>query len=69
MDGEVALAGLERHALRHRPGEKDAVALEPEVVVEPARASWRWTTKIGLFARFFRPPNGSGVFFWSRLRS
>ena len=37
MDGEVALAGLEWHALRHRPGKKNAVALEPEVVVEPTR--------------------------------
>ena len=37
VDGEVALAGLERHALRHRPGEKDAVALEPEVVVKGSR--------------------------------
>ena len=37
VDGEVALAGLERHTLRHRPGEKDAVALEPEVVVKGSR--------------------------------
>ena len=37
VDGEVLLAGLERHALRHRPGRERAVALEAEVVVEPAR--------------------------------
>jgi hypothetical protein len=37
VHGEVPLARLERHALRHRPGEEDAVALEPEVVVEAAR--------------------------------
>ena len=35
VDGERALAGLERHALRHRPARERAVALEPEVVVEP----------------------------------
>ena len=37
VDGEVLLAGLERHALRHRPGRERAVALEAEVVVEPPR--------------------------------
>ena len=31
------LAGLERNALRDRPARQRAVALEPEVVVEPAR--------------------------------
>jgi hypothetical protein len=37
VDGEVLLAGLERHAFRHGPGGEYAVALEAEVVVEPAR--------------------------------
>jgi hypothetical protein len=37
VDREVPLAGLERHALRHRPGEENAVPLEAKVVVEPAR--------------------------------
>ena len=37
VDGEMLLAGLERHALRHRPGGEHAVALEAEVVVEPPR--------------------------------
>ena len=37
VDGEPALAGLERHALRHRPARERAVPLEPEVVVEPPR--------------------------------
>ena len=35
VHGERALAGLERHALRHRPRGERAVALEPEVVVQP----------------------------------
>src|SRR5205823_7546797 len=37
VDGQVLLAGLERNALGHRPGGEDAVALEPEVVVQPTR--------------------------------
>src|SRR5207249_2918866 len=37
VDGEVLLALLERHALRHRPARERAVALEPEVVMEPPR--------------------------------
>ena len=37
VDGEVALAGLERNALRHRPARERAVALQAEVVVERAR--------------------------------
>jgi hypothetical protein len=36
VDGERASAGLERHALRHRPREQHAVALESEVVVQGA---------------------------------
>ena len=36
VHGEVPLAGLERHALRHGPARERAVPLEPEVVVEPA---------------------------------
>ena len=36
VDGQRPGAGLERHALRHRPGEQHAGALEAEVVVEPA---------------------------------
>ena len=34
---ERALAGLERHALRHGPRGERAVPLEPEVVVEAPR--------------------------------
>src|SRR5207244_6245760 len=37
VHGEVLLARLERHALRHRPARERAVALEAEVVVEPPR--------------------------------
>jgi hypothetical protein len=37
VDGEVLLARLERHALRHRPARERAVTLEAEVVVEPPR--------------------------------
>ena len=37
VDGEVTLTGLERDPVRHRPARERAVALEPEVVVEPAR--------------------------------
>ena len=36
VDGQDALARLERHALRNRPRGERPVALEPEVVVEPA---------------------------------
>src|SRR4029079_16132275 len=35
VDGKVLLSGLERTALRDRPRRERAVALEPEVVVEP----------------------------------
>jgi hypothetical protein len=35
VHGEVLLPRLERHALRHRPARKGAVALETEVVVQP----------------------------------
>ena len=66
VDGKTALPGFERHALRHRPARERAVALEAEVVVEPAGIC-RWTTKIGCFPRFL-PENGSGVCFGSRLR-
>jgi hypothetical protein len=34
VDGERASAGVERDALRHRPGGESTCALEPEVVVE-----------------------------------
>ena len=37
VDGEVLLSGLEGNALRDRPRRERAVALEPEVVVEPPR--------------------------------
>src|SRR5205814_6207582 len=37
VDGEMLLARLERHALRHRPARERAVALEAEVVVEAPR--------------------------------
>ena len=36
VDGQVLLAGLERHAFRHGPRGENAVALEAKVVVEPA---------------------------------
>ena len=38
VHGEVALARLERDALRHRPARERTVPLEPEVVVEPPRS-------------------------------
>ena len=37
VNGEMALTGLERDAVRHRPAGERAVPFEPEVVVEPAR--------------------------------
>ena len=37
VDGQVALARLERDALGHRPARKRAVALEAKVIVEPPR--------------------------------
>ena len=37
VDGEMALPGLERHALRHGPARQGAVALQAEVVVEASR--------------------------------
>ena len=37
VDREVLLAGLERHAFRHRPARECAVALEAKVVVERPR--------------------------------
>ena len=37
VHGQVALARLERDALRHGPARERAVALEAEVVVEPPR--------------------------------
>ena len=37
VHGEVLLAGFERHALRHGPARERAVALETEVVMQPAR--------------------------------
>jgi hypothetical protein len=36
VHGEVPLPGLERNPLGDCPGEQDAVALEPEIVVEAA---------------------------------
>ena len=36
VDGEMPLALLQRHALRHGPAREGAVPLEPEVVVEAA---------------------------------
>src|SRR5262249_29710560 len=36
VDGEMLLARLERHTLGNRPRRERSVALEPEVVVEPA---------------------------------
>src|SRR3954466_6125849 len=37
VDGEVLLSRLDRNALRNGPRREGAVALEPKVVVEPAR--------------------------------
>ena len=37
VDREVLLARLQRNAFRHRPRRENAVALEPEVVVQPSR--------------------------------
>jgi hypothetical protein len=37
VHGEVLLTGLERHALGDGPGGKRTVALQAEVVVQPAR--------------------------------
>src|SRR5262249_11175566 len=37
VHGEVPLATVERHALGNGPAGEDAVPLEPEVVVQPAR--------------------------------
>ena len=70
VDGEMLLARLERHALRHRPGRERAVALEAEVVVEPARvvALDHEDRLAGLAFAGAGRRNGSGVFFGSRLR-
>ena len=38
VDGEVSLRRGHGHSLRHRPAREDAVALEPEVVVQPPRS-------------------------------
>src|SRR5205807_2120634 len=37
VDGEMLLAGLERHAFRHRPRGERAVPLEAKVVVKAPR--------------------------------
>ena len=67
VDGEVLLAGLERHAFRDRPAGERAVPLEPEVVVQPPRV-------VALDHEDRRLPllplsNGSGVLPRVRLRS
>jgi hypothetical protein len=67
VHGEVALAGLERDALRHRPAGEGTVALEAEVVVEPARVV-ALDDEDRLLRLSGLPVNGSGVFFGSRLR-
>ena len=68
VHGEVALPGLERDPLRHRPARERAVALEAEVVVEPARV-----VALNDEERSRRsprlPPNGSGVAPFVRLPS
>ena len=66
VDGQLPLARLQRDALRHRPARERAVALEPEVVVEPPRVV-PLDDEDRTFPRFF-DPNGSGVFFGSRFR-
>ena len=59
VDGERALAGLERHALRHRPARERAVALEAEVVVEPPGVVALDDEDRLAVPRFLRRANGS----------
>ena len=68
VDGERALAGLERHALRHRPRGERAVPLEPEVVVEAPRVVALDDEDRRLRRAAASSVNGSGVCFGSRLR-
>jgi hypothetical protein len=37
FDREPLVMGIERRALRHRPGLEDTVELEPQIVMQPAR--------------------------------
>jgi hypothetical protein len=37
LDGEPLLAGIEGRSARHRPRFQDAVALQAEIVMQPAR--------------------------------
>ena len=67
VNGEMLRARLERDALRDRPAEQDAVALEPEVVMEAARVVPLDDEDRRLAACAL--PNGSGVFRRERLRS
>ena len=62
VDREVLLAGLERDAFRHRPRGEDAVALEPEVVVQPPRV-------VPLNDEDRRPASGGAVAFGLRRAS
>ena len=66
VDGEMLLPRLERHALRDRPARERAVQLEAEVVVQAARVV-PLDDEVGSL-RAPLEPNGSGVFFGSRLR-
>ena len=68
VHGEMLLAGLERHALRHGPRGEHAVALEAEVVVEAPRVVPLHDEDREL-RRGACAPNGSGVFLGSRFRS
>ena len=60
VHGERLRAGLERHALRHRPRRERAVPLEPEVVVQAACVV-ALHDEDRLACRASPSPNGSGV--------
>ena len=71
LDGEPLLAGVEARSLRHRPALQDAVELETEIEVQPARLVLlddERESGAAAFLREGRLPAGSGVFRKSRLR-
>gem|GEM_PF-6285418 len=53
VDREVILLGVGRDALGHRPGNKDAVLLEPEIPMQSARVMLLYDEprRLGLLAR------------------
>ena len=65
VHGQVPLARLERHALGHGPAREHTVALEPEVVVQPAGGVALHDEDAASSPG--APPNGSGVREGSRL--